>query len=310
MANGELILEALQTRAQAGASTSELCALLGNNSRSSIYHAAHELMLQGKVRGERIGHAWRFFAADMPGVADEPAEPTAEETPILFTPLTEYAWEDVRSTRTWQAHYLVPLLESPVDRVWFQQKLASPSSREESEHAQVLHHAQPLRDLLYADGHHAQGTHALEDDLIAYYNVLLGLPAKFGLEHVWRSGSDQRLRLPAEPGRAGWNERYLRSHVSSKRLLRKAVRQVELLRLQVDLTVITPRHILLVQVCRPEAKASLKEYKALQCYAAVLEQRLRRGCSVGFVIGRAELLPANDLQYVQWADIMARLDMR
>ncbi|MHB1354440.1 MAG: hypothetical protein ACYCZF_00530 [Anaerolineae bacterium] len=304
MAYGTRILEALQTNMLAGATTSELCVLLGNASRSSIYHAARDLMLQGLVRGERNGHVWRYFATHAPSPVTETARPDA------FTPLAEYTWDLVRSTRSWQTRYLVPLLESPADRAWFLRKLASPCSREEGEQAEVLHHTQPLRDLLYADGQKARGVRALEDSYITYYNDLLGLPAKFGTEHVWRSGDEHRLRLPSEPGRAGWSDNYLQAQVSSKRVLRKAIRKVELLKLQVDLALITPRHIMLVQVCRPETKASLKEYEALRGYATVLEHRLKRGCSVAFVIERAELLPANDLLFVQWSDILSRLNAR
>ena len=304
MAYGVRILEILQTSALTGASTAELCVQLANASRSSIYHATRELMLQGLVRGERSGHAWRFYATISPSTV---AAPEGVES---FSPLTVYNWDLVRSTRGWQSRYLGPLLEYPADRAWFLHKLASPCSREEGEQADVLHYAQPLRDLLYADGQRVHGMRALEDDYISYYNDLLGLPAKFGLEHIWRSGTEQRLRLPTESGRAGWSDRYLKTHVSSKRQLRKALRQAELVKLQVDLALITPRHIMLVQVCRPEAKASLKEYELLRRYAATLERRLKRGCSVGFVIDRAELLPANDLVHLQWADILTRLNAR
>ena len=304
MAYGVRILEILQTSALTGATTAELCAQLANASRSSIYHAARELMLQGLVRGERNGHVWRFYATNLPS----PVSTT--EGVDSFTPFAEYNWDLVRSASGWQSRYLVPLLEYPADRAWFLHKLASPCSRQEGEQADVLHYTQPVRDLLHADGQSVRGVRALEDDLFTYYNDLLGLPAKFGLEHIWRSGAEQRLRLPSESGRVGWSERYLKAHVSSKRLLRKALRQVELVKLQVDLALITPRHIMLVQVCRPEAKASLKEYELLRRYAATLERRLKRGCSVGFVIDRAELLPANDLVHLQWSDILARLNVR
>lgn len=304
MAYGARILEILQTSVLMGASTAELCAQLPNASRSSVYHATRELMLQGLVRGERNGHAWRFYAVSSPSIV------AVKEGGESLTPIAEYTWDLVRSARGWQSRYLVPLLEYPADCAWFLHKLASPCSREEGEQANVLHYTQPLRDLLYADGQRVRGMRALEDDFISYYNDLLGLPAKFGLEHIWRSGAEQRLRLPSESGRVGWSERYLKAHVSSKRLLRKALRQVELVKLQVDLALITPRHIMLVQVCRPEAKASLKEYELLRCYAATLERRLKRGCSIGFVIDRAELLPANDLVHLQWADILARLKVR
>lgn len=307
MAYGTRILEILQSHLLAGATTAELCARLENASRSSIYHAARDLMLQGLVRGERNGHVWRYFATSTPiPVAEEKEEVTAD-TP---KPLVEYTWNLVRSTGAWQSRYLVPLLEVPADRAWFLHKLASPCSREEGEEADVLHHTQPLRDLLYADGQKVHGVRSQEDEFITTYNDLLGLPDKFGLEHIWRSGNEQRLRLPTESGRAGWGERFLRAHVSSKRVLHKAVRQVELLKLQVDLMLVTPRHIMLVKVCRPQAKASLKEFESLRRYAAILERRLKCGCSVGFVIERAELLPANDLLFIQWSDILARLNAR
>ena len=304
MAYGVRILEILRSSLLNGASTAELCAQLANASRSSVYHATRELMLQGLVRGERNGHAWRFYAVSSPS-ADN-----AQEGGESLTPISEYTWDLVRSARGWQSRYLVPLLEYPTDRAWFLSKLASPCSRDEGEQANVLHCTQPLRDLLYADGQRMRGMRSLEDDYIIYYNEILGLPAKFGLEHIWRSGAEQRLRLPGESGRVGWSERYLKAHVSSKRLFHKALRQVELVKLQVDLALITPRHIMLVQVCRPETKASLKEYELLRRYAATLERRLKRGCSVGFVIGRAELLPANDLVHLQWTDILARLHAR
>lgn len=307
MAHASTILQELLKTGKNGASTSELCALTGIASRSSVYHATRDLMLQGLVRGERSGHNWRFFAVS---TAAAPAETIVVSEPGGFAPVTEYAWQMVRADAAWQARYLQPLISSPRDRAWLMHRLSSPCSRQECELAEVMQHTQPLRDLLYADALRAAGERSREDAMILYYNRLFGLPETFGLEHTWRDGPANQLRLPGEPGRAGWTGRHLKTTVSSKRQLRKAEAVVELLNLQLDILLYTQRHVLVVQVYQPGSKVSLKQFELLRRYTAVLEQRLARGCAYAFVVERPELLPASDLLYIRWADVFARLGAR
>ncbi|MCE5258338.1 MAG: helix-turn-helix domain-containing protein [Chloroflexi bacterium] len=305
MTHGPSILQVLDAAAPSSLSTSELCARTGIASRSSVYHATRELMLQGLVRGERAGHSWRFYATRV----EQREAAAANPEPVGgFIALPDYGREQMRSDAGWQALYLSPLLTFPQERTWLMHKLASPCTRLECENAVVLQYVQPLRDLLYADARQARGEHNREDAFIRYYNGLLGLPEDFGIEHTWRSGSEARLRLPGESGRAGWPARHLQATVSSRKLLRKAEGVVDLVKQDIDLVVYTPRHILLVQVYQPGAKVALKTFERLRHYAAVLERRLQRGVGFGFIVERVEFLPTGDLLHISWEDIYTRMN--
>ncbi|MHB9034964.1 MAG: helix-turn-helix domain-containing protein [Anaerolineae bacterium] len=304
MAHGSTILRELLAVAPEGLITSELCRRTGITSRSSVYHVARDLMLQGLVRGERSGHYWRFYAlqAEQPEIPSVPLADSAS-----FLPLSDYGWEQMRSDAGWQAFQLAPLVAMPAGRSWLMRRLASPCSITECENALALEHVQPLRDLVYFDAAAAHGDHGREDALIRYYNSLFALPESFGIEHTWRGGADKRLRLPGENGRDGWPERHLQATISTKKQLRKAQEVVDLTKLRIDLMLITARHIMLVQVFQPGAKVPLKQFELLRRYAVVLERRLQRGVSFGFIVERTEYLPAGDLLHVPWEEVIAQL---
>ncbi|NLV73759.1 MAG: helix-turn-helix transcriptional regulator [Chloroflexi bacterium] len=304
MAHADTILEALRAVLPGGLTTAEIIQQTGIASRSSVYHTARDLMMVGEVRGEREGRAWRFYAAEPPIQAPAPA--TAELG--TFTPASELAVDMLRSAASYQARYLVPLLTQAENRSWLMRKFASPAPPAEAANAQVVHFSQPLRGLLYADAAQAKGSREREDALIRYYNRILGLPVDFGLEHTWRGGSDNRLRLPSESGRTGWPAKHLKATISTRRQYAKAAAVTKLLGAEIDILLQTPRYLLLVQVAQPNAKVSLKRFTELRRYAVVLEHRLERRCSFGFIVGRPELLPASDLLYVLWSDIITRAE--
>jgi len=304
MTHSASILQELVSASPAGLSTSELCARTGIASRSSVYHAARELMLQGVVRGERSGHNWRFFVVHTAPLE----EPTAiTEPPPEFAPLADFNENQMRSNAGWQARYLAPLLELPQERYWFMRKLASPCTQLECEDALLFQHVHLLRDLMYADAQQVRGERRLEDAFIRYYNSLLSLPENFGIEHVWRSRTDEHLRLPGESGRAGWTDGHLQAVAASKKQLRKLQGIVKLLKLENDVVLYSPRAILLVQVFAPGAKVELKVFEKLRRCAAVLERRLQRSVQYGFVVERVEFLPAVDLLFVTCEDVLNHL---
>ncbi len=225
-----------------------------------------------------------------------------------FQPVEEFSWEVNRAERTQQVHLLVPLLNDPGGRAWLLERLECPCTREEALAAEVFHLCFPLRDIFTKDYYECRGTPQLEDQFIAYYNDLFGLPQRFGVKEVWRTAPGGEIRHPAAGGRKGWYEDFLKERVSDKKLLAQARDMRQMLGTEADLFIQTARHAVMVE-CKYRSQFSMEQCERQKRTGDTLARRLRKVPHFGMVCeddrdpGFAKIKEP----YVTWGQIEEKL---
>jgi len=199
-----------------------------------------------------------------------------------FQPVDTFSWAVNRAERTQQVRLLVPLLYRSEGRAWLLERLKCPCTREEALAAEVFHLCFPLRDIFTADYYQCRGTPQLEDQFIAYYNELFGLPQGFGVKEVWRTAPGVQIRHPAAGGRAGWYEDFLKERISDKELLARARNLRQMLGTEADLFIQTQRHVVLVE-CKYRSEFSIEQYQRQQTTGKTLAGRLGKVLHFGMV---------------------------
>ena len=225
-----------------------------------------------------------------------------------FRPVPTFYWDINRTKRSHQVHWLAPLLETPEGRVWFLEKLECPCTPEEAGVAAVFHLCLPLRDIFTEDYYRCQGEPHLEDQFIAYYNRLFGLPEDFGVQDVWRVAPGNTVRHPAARGRGGWYEDLLREHVSDETLYARARDVRQILGTEADIIVLSDRHVTLVE-CKFKGKRSRRRYERYQMIGNALARRLDKEFYFGMVVEERSdpYLDRMNVSCVLWADVQLRL---
>ena len=230
-----------------------------------------------------------------------PAEP--------FKRITTFSWKINRAERSRQVHLLAPLLEQPKGRAWLLQRLACPCSVAEAQAAQVFHLCFPLRDVLTADYYQCRGKPDLEDQFIAYYNRIFGLPEDFGIQEVWRTAPDGEIRHPGAGGRAGWYEAFLQERIPDETLYAQVRDVRRMLGTEADVLLLTDGHAVLVE-CKYKSKPSTEQYKRHLMMGGTLARRLDKAFYFGMVVEEERDLrfARLDPHYVLWSEIQMKLD--
>ena len=225
-----------------------------------------------------------------------------------FQPAPTCSWAINRAERSLQIRWLVPLLDRPGGRAWFLGRLQCPCTPDEAQEAEVFHLCFPLRDIFTADYHRCRGTPHLEDQFIAYYNRLFGLPVGFGVEAVWRTSPGDAIRHPAARGRAGWYEEFLRERISDETLRVRARDVRRMLDTEADVLLLTDRNVVLVE-CKYKGELSNEQLERHQTMGETLARRLDRSFHFGMVVGqeRDPQFARIDVPYVLWTDIQSKL---
>ncbi len=225
-----------------------------------------------------------------------------------FQPVTTFCWDVNRAERSQQVRWLAPLLDQPEGRAWFLERLACPCSPAEARTADVFHLCFPLGDIFTADYHRCRGNSHLEDQFIAYYNCLFGLPEGFGVEEVWRTAPGGDIRHPGARGRAGWYDDFLRERIPDHEL-RACARDVRrMLSTEADVLLLTDRYVILVE-CKYKSQLSTGQCKRQRMMGEILARRLDKAFHFGLVIEDEHdpHLARIDAPYVYWADVQTRL---
>lgn len=226
----------------------------------------------------------------------------------IFQPVDKFTWEINRSERTRQARWLVPLLEHPGARAWFLERLQCPCGYDEALAAQVFHFCFPLRDVFTADYYECRGKRPLEDQFIAYYNRLFGLPQAFGIEEVWHTGPGGVIRHPAAGGRAGWYEVFLQKCIPDPKLYARARDIRRMLGTEADVLLLTLRYVVLVE-CKYLTEFSSDQYARHLRMGETLARRLEKSFHFGMVAEDERDLRFAQIKepYVLWSEIEAKL---
>ncbi|MBC8264591.1 MAG: hypothetical protein H8E47_10765 [Anaerolineales bacterium] len=233
-----------------------------------------------------------------------------EVTPAeTFQPVPTFSWDINRAERSLQVSLLAPLLERPEGRLWFLQRLGCPCSVEEAQAAQVFHLCFPLRDLFTADYYRCRGKPYLEDQFIAYYNRLFGLPEDFGVDEVWRTAPGGEIRHPAAGGRAGWYDDFLRERISDENLCGRARNVRRILHTEADVFLLTAHHVILVE-CKYQGGLSSEQYQRQLMMGETLARRLGKVFDFGLVVEEARdpRFAQIDVPYARWSEIRAKLE--
>lgn len=227
----------------------------------------------------------------------------------VFRPVETFSWQINRAERTQQARLLVPLLDQPDGGAWFLERLSSPCTREEALAAEVFHLCFPLRDIFTADYWECRGKRHLEDQFIAYYNRLFGLPEDFGVDEVWRTAPGGQIRHPAAGGRAGWYKSFLRARIHDEGLYARARSVGRMLRTEADVLLVTLRHVILVE-CKYRGKLSAEQCERQLRMGETLARRLSKAFHFGLVVKdeRDPHFAKIDAPYVRWSEVQAKLE--
>jgi len=227
----------------------------------------------------------------------------------VFRPVETFSWQINRAERTQQVRLLVPLLDRPEGRAWFLGRLRCPCTPEEALEAEVFHLCFPLRDIFTADYYQCRGKRPLEDQFIAYYNRLFGLPEDFGIQEVWRTAPRGEIRHPGAGGRAGWYESFLRARIHDEGLYARARRVGRMLRTEADVLLLTRRHITLVE-CKYLSELSMEQHKRQLMMGKTLARRLSKAFHFGLVVEdeRDPRFARIDVPYMRWSEVQAKLE--
>jgi Holliday junction resolvase-like predicted endonuclease len=225
-----------------------------------------------------------------------------------FQPIPDFSFEINRAERSHQVRWLVPLLDRPEGSAWFLERLQCPCTPDEARAADVFHLCFPLRDIFTADYYQCRGTPHLEDQFIAYYNRLFGLPEDFGLQEVWRTAPGGEIRHPAAGGRAGWYDDFLRERVPDQALQTQARNVRRMLGTEADVLLLTDRHAVLVE-CKYKSEPSTEQYERHQMMGKTLARRLEKAFHFGMVVEdeRDPRFARIDVPHVLWSEIQSEL---
>lgn len=224
-----------------------------------------------------------------------------------FQPVSDFSFEINRAERSRQVRWLAPLLDQPEGRIWFLERLGCPCTPDEAQDAEVFHLCFPLRDIFTADYYQCRGKPQLEDQFIAYYNNLFGLPEDFGVREVWHTAPGGEIRHPAAGGRAGWYEDFLRERIPDPELYARARNMRRMLGTEADVLLLTEHYVILVE-CKYLSKPSVEQYERHQMMGRTLACRLRKAFHFGMVVEdkRDPRFARLDVPYVCWSEIQSR----
>jgi hypothetical protein len=226
-----------------------------------------------------------------------------------FQPVATFCWEINRAERSRQVRWLAPLLDRPEGCAWFLERLHCPCTPDEARTADVFHLCFPLRDIFTCDYNQCRGTPHLEDQFIAYYNRLFGLPEDFGVQEVWRTALGGEIHHPAAGGRAGWYEDFLRERVVDQTLQTQAHNVRRMLGTEADVLLLTDRYVVLVE-CKYKSEPSTEQYERHQMMGKTLARRLGKAFQFGMVVKdkRDPRFARIDVPYVLWTEIRSKLE--
>jgi len=260
-----------------------------------------------------IPHPDRLGGMIRPDIEDVPPEYRSLLEPEVapaqtFHPVSTFSWEINRAERALQVRLLVPLLDQPKGRKWFLERLQCPCTRDEARAAQVFHLCFPLRDIFTADYHQCRGDRHLEDQFIATYNRLFGLPEDWGMQEIWRTAPGGEIRHPAAGGRAGWYDDFLRERILDQKHYTQVRNVRRMLGTEADVFLLTTRHVILVE-CRYQGEVDAEQYERYQMMGPMLARRLGKESYFGMVVEaeRDTRFARIDVPYVLWHDIHAEL---
>lgn len=203
----------------------------------------------------------------------------------------------------------MPLLDQPEGRVWFLERLGCPCIPDEAREAEVFHLCFPLRDIFTADYYQCRGTLHLEDQFIAYYNRLFGLPEDFGVDEVWHTAPGGQIRHPAAGGRAGWYEAFLQERIPDPNLYTQARDARRMLGTEADVLLLTQSYVVLVE-CKYKGGLSTEQYERHQMMGETLARRLGKAFHFGMVVEdeRDPRFARLDVPYMRWSAVRSRLE--
>jgi len=226
-----------------------------------------------------------------------------------FSPISDFSFDVNRAERSHQVRRLAPLLDRPEGRAWFLEQLQCPCTLDEARAADVFHLCFPLRDIFTADYYRCRRTPRLEDQFIAYYNRLFGLPEDFGVQEIWRTAPDGEIRHPAAGGRAGWYEDFLRERIADPELYTSARNVRRMLGTEADVLLLTERHVVLVE-CKYLSELSTEQYERHQMMGKTLARRLGKTFHFGMVVAgeRDPRFAQIEIPYVRWSEIQVKLE--
>lgn len=225
-----------------------------------------------------------------------------------FEPTASFSWDINRAERSRQARWLVPLLNFPAGRQWFLERLQCPALVDAAAAAAVFHLCFPLRDIFTADYYQCRGRPHLEDQFIAYYNRLFGLPEGFGVQEVWRTAPNEEIRHPAAGGRSGWYDEFLRRRIADRTLYERARDVRRMLGTEADVLLLTTSHVILVE-CKYLGQPSDEQYGRHLLMGQTLARRLNKTFHFGLVVedDRDPRFARIAAPYARWSEIEARL---
>ena len=229
----------------------------------------------------------------------------------VFRPVSTFTWQTNRAERALQVRLLVPLLSQAEGRAWLLARLGCPCNPEEASGAHVFHLCFPLRDIFTSDYYQCRGKVELEDQFIAYYNRLFGLPEDFGVDEIWRTAPDGEIRHPAAGGRSGWYDEFLRERILDQKRYTQTRNVRRMLGTEADVLLLTERHAVVVE-CKYLGQVSAEQYERQQMMGSTLARRLDRDFHFGMVVDapRDTRLSRVDVPYVLWSQVSARLKER
>ena len=227
-----------------------------------------------------------------------------------FKPAEEFNFEINRAERTVQARWLVPLLRLTEGRHWLLHELGVKIPHEIAEATHVYHLCFPLRDVFTNDYWQCRKTKnkKLEEQFIAFYNRLFGLPESFGVGEVWLTAPSGEIRHPGAPGRAGWFDDFLRERIPINELYDKARNARRMLGTEADVLLLTPEHVVLIE-CKYKSSLRIEQYERQKMMGRTLAKRLKKEFAFGLVVDD-ERDPAHiDIEelYVLWTDVEEKL---
>jgi hypothetical protein len=225
-----------------------------------------------------------------------------------FQPVGTFSWDVNRAERTHQVRLLVPLLNRREGRAWLLEQIQCPCTRQAALDAEVFHLCFPLRDLFTADYYQCRGTTQLEEQFIAYYNELFGLPQGFGVNELWRTAPGGEIRHPAAGGRRGWYEDFLKERISDKELLARGRNLRQMLGTEADVFIQTRRHVVIVE-CKYRSQFSMEQYGRQKRTGETLARRLGKAFHFGLVCEdeRDPNFAKIEEPYVTWGEVKATL---
>lgn len=225
-----------------------------------------------------------------------------------FQGVSDFSFKINRSERSHQVRWLAPLFDRPKGRAWFLKQLECPCTPGEAQAADVFHLCFPLRDIFTEDYYRCRGKPHLEDQFIAYYNHLFGLPDDFGVHEVWRTAPGGEIRHPVAGGRSGWYEDFLRERVPDQTLYKRARDMRRMLGTEADVLLLTDRYVVLVE-CKYKSAPSTEQYERHQMMGGTLAHRLGKAFHFGMVVEekRDPRFAQIHVPYVLWSDIQSKL---